>query len=82
MSAPIKDHSPEFYKYFIQHPVEFAEYMILGLKPEEVKADKIGRRLEPASKSILYNVGKYDYVSVFGGRGITKTFSLALLALW
>jgi len=67
---------------FLQHPVEFVEYMILGLTPDEIKANVFGRRLEPESKSIIYNVGKHDYVSVHSGKGITKSFSLAVLAIW
>lgn len=52
------------------------------LTPEEVLANKVGRRLEPQTKEILNAVANYDYVSVFSGRGCTKTTSLALLAIW
>ena len=78
--------------YYLAHPVEFAEQQIYGVKrpggvyktlsPEEVAADRLNYRLEWQTKDILNAVAKHDYVSVYSGRGISKTFSLALLAIW
>ena len=82
MSKKVTDLDAEAYAYYMTHPVEFVETQIMGMTPDDIIADKPGFRLEPASKSIMYNVGKYDYVSVFGGRGISKTFSLACLVIW
>jgi len=78
----LKELPPEAYEYYMTHPVEFAQEQILGLSPDDVKKDRLYRRLEPQTKSILYNIGKHDYVSVFSGRGCTKTTSLALAAIW
>ena len=74
--------SPESYKYYMTHPVECAQEHILCLSPADVRNNRLYRRLEPQTKSILYNLGKHDYVSVFSGRGCTKTTSLALAAIW
>lgn len=82
MHRKVKELPPEAYKFFLQNPVKFVEKMILRLSNEEIKEDKINRRLEPATKEILYNIGTNDYVSIFGGRGITKSFSLAAAAIW
>ena len=69
-------------RFYYYRPVAFSEQQILRFTPEEVKANKIGRRLEPQTKEILTAVAKNDYVSISAGRGVTKTFSLALLIIW
>jgi hypothetical protein len=74
--------SPEVYEYYMYRPVQFAQEQILRLEPHEVIADKVGRRLEPQTKEILQAVADHDYVSVFSGRGCTKTTALAMLAIW
>jgi len=70
------------YEYYYPRPIAFTEQQVLRLTPEEVAANKIGRRLEPQTKLILKAVATHDYVSIFSGRGCTKTSSLAFLALW
>lgn len=74
--------SPEAMAYWIMHPVEFVEYMILGLTPDDVMADAYGKRLEPESKRIIHSVVNHDYVAIPAGRGVTKTFSFAMLIIW
>ncbi|MGW8324115.1 MAG: hypothetical protein ACWGNI_00335 [Desulfobacterales bacterium] len=70
------------YEFYYHRPVAFAEQQILGLTKEEVRANKIGRRLEPQTKYILKAVMENNYVSIAAGRGVTKTTSLALLTPW
>jgi hypothetical protein len=74
--------TPESIAYWITHPVEFVEVMVLGLTKNDILADVYGKRLEPESKAILHAVGKHDYVSVHSGKGVTKTFSLGQLVIW
>ena len=78
--------------YYLTHPVQFAEEQIYGVKraggvyrtltKEEVVENRINYRLEWQTKEILNAVALHDYVTVYSGRGISKTFSLALLTLW
>ena len=83
---------PEAMAYYLTHPVEFAQEQIYGVKrpggiyrtltKEEVIEDRLNYRLEWQTKDILNAVALHDYVTVYSGRGISKTFSLALLTLW
>lgn len=73
---------PEAYEYYMFHPVQFIQEQVMCLEPHEVLADKIGRRMEPQTKIILDAVAIHDYVSIFSGRGCTKTTALAMLAIW
>ena len=72
----------EAYEFYMFHPVEFIEHMVLCLEPADVIANKVGKRMEPQSKEILRAVAAHDYVSVFSGRGCCKTTSLAFLMIW
>jgi len=74
--------SPEAMQYYIDHPVEFTEDMILRLTPQERKANKVWRRVEPEGKEIMNAVAKHNRVAVRSGHGISKTWSTAALALW
>lgn len=76
------DLPPEALAFFMKHPVEFAEFMIYQLTPEQITEDKIDKRLEWQSKRILHAVANHDYVTIPAGRGCCKTMSLALLVLW
>jgi len=73
---------PEAYAYYMFHPIEFVQEQILKLTPEEIKADKVNKRLEPQTKLILDAVNRFDYISIHSGRGVTKTTALAFLAIW
>ena len=63
----------EAYDYYFYRPVQFIQEMVLRLEPSDVIANKLGKRLEPQTKIILNAVAQHDYVSVFSGRGCTKT---------
>jgi len=76
------DMPPEALTFYIDHPVEFAQDLVLKLTPEELRANKVGRRIEPEQIELMNAVAKSDRVAVRSGHGIGKTFSLACLALW
>jgi phage terminase large subunit len=73
---------PEAYVYYLTRPVQFIQEMVMCLEPADIIANKVDKRMEPQTKEILNAVAANDYVSIFSGRGCTKTTSLAFLALW
>jgi hypothetical protein len=74
--------NPQAMAYWIKNPCKFVEVMLLGLSAEEIIADKYDKRLEPESKKILMAVARHDYVAIPAGRGVAKTFTLAVLTIW
>ncbi len=58
--------------FYQTHPVEFAQFMLFGFTPEEVRENRLGNRLEPESIKILSAVGEHDLVTIPAGRGVTK----------
>lgn len=82
MAEVAKRLPPEAYEYYMFRPVQFIQEQVMCLSPSDVIANKVDKRLEPQTKVILDAVAKNDYVSIFSGRGCTKTTALAMLAIW
>ena len=83
---------PEAMEFYYHHPVQFVEQQVYGVKredglyhpltPEEVKANVINYRLEWQTKEMLQALSEDDYLTIYSGRGVTKTTFLALATIW
>jgi len=86
-----RDLPPEAYVFYLNHPVEFIQEQVYGVRnkegnyqtltPEDIEKNIRYKRLEWQSKEILNAYIENDYLSVRSGRGVTKTTSLAWCAL-
>ena len=83
---------PEADLFYLNHPVEFTQEMVYGIRredgkyltltPEDVEKNIKWKRLEWQTKDILNAIAEHDYVSVHSGKGISKTTSLSMAGLW
>lgn len=73
---------PEALAFWQTHPVEFVEDAILQLTPEERKANKPFRRIEPEQKWALRAVNQERFVSIRTGHSLGKTCFISWLILW